>query len=352
MAIRLAARRVLRPDGSLRPAALVLDGGRIAAVEDLDPSQAEGCPDRTLCPGLIDIQVNGLGDVDVATGDADALARLGMTLRQAGTTAWCPTLTSQSLEWYSDWFAAHARLAPGEIGIHLEGPFLTRAGAHRRTLLRAPDAGWLDALPTRVAIVTLAPELPGALEAISSLRSRGVVVALGHSEATYTDALTAAGRGATLVTHVFNAMPALQAREPGLVGAALTDERLVPAVIADGVHLHPCVLGLVLSSGPAVLTTDSVAWESRGLSVVGGAARLGDGTLAGSVITMAQALRAAVAAGVGLGVALTAATTTPAHVLGLSSRGTLVPGARADVVALDPDLAVTGVWVEGRPIER
>jgi N-acetylglucosamine-6-phosphate deacetylase len=322
----------------------VLAGDRVAAVLD---DAGDDPPDRTLAPGLVDLQVNGLG----AHGVDDPVA-LGAALHAAGTTSWCPTLTSRPLPEVDAWLAAHPDPAPGEIGIHLEGPFLSpaRAGAHPPGALRAPDVEWLAGLPPRVRLVTLAPELPGALEAIGQLRAAGVVVALGHSDATYEQALAAAEAGASLVTHVFNAMAPLHHRAPGLAGAALTEPRLVPAVIGDGVHVHPAVLALVLMGRRAVLVSDSV--RIVGLDTTRRAARLpegtaGGGTLAGSVITLADAVRTAVAAGVPLAVALTAASTTPADVMGRADLGRIAAGARGDVIALDPQLGVQAVWSAG-----
>lgn len=324
-----------------------MDGSRIDRIEEA----SAGVPDRTIAPGLVDLQVNGYGPVDVSSASPSELDALDAELAAAGTTAWCPTLTSRPLEWYDGWFGAHPRPPEGEIGVHLEGPFLSRAGAHRPEVLRPPDLGWLAALPERVRLVTLAPELPGGYDAIDVLRARALV-ALGHSEATYADAVTAAGRGARLVTHVFNAMPGLHHREPGLVGAALARDGLVPAVIGDGVHVHPAVLRLVLMSGPAVLVSDSVAFERPGLAVHDGAARLADGTLAGSVITLADAVGVAARAGVPVEVALMAATATPARLIGRTDLGVLAPGGRADLTVWGPDLVLEGAWRAGRELER
>jgi N-acetylglucosamine-6-phosphate deacetylase len=327
---RVAARRVLRPDGSLRPGTVVLDGGRVEAVLD-DPGPS--VPDVTLAPGLVDLQVNGLDDHDVWAGDLDAL---GGALRDAGTTAWCPTLTSRPLAAYGQWFATHPRPAPGELGVHLEGPFLHpgRAGAHPREHLVPPDAAWLAALPARVRLVTLAPELPGGLDAVSRLTERGVTVALGHSDATYEEALAAAAAGARMVTHLFNAMAPLHHRAPGLAGAGLTDPRLVPAVIGDGLHVHPALLALVLATGRALLVSDSVR---------AGHERLPDGRLGGSTITLAEAVRTAVRAGVPLATALLAATARPAGLMGRPDLGRLEAGAQGAVVAFDGALRVVQV---------
>jgi N-acetylglucosamine-6-phosphate deacetylase len=166
------------------------------------------------------------------------------------------------------------------------------------------------------------------------LRARGVAVALGHSNATYDEALAAADAGATLVTHVFNAMAPMHHRAPGLAGAALSDARLAPAVIGDGVHVHPAVLALVLATGHAVLVSDSVRTD---------AARRPDGSLGGSTVTLAEAVAVAVRAGVPLATALVAATARPAALIGRTDLGRLEPGARGDVVALDASFRVVRV---------
>ena len=345
--IRLAARRVLRADGSLRPGVVVCEGPRIVAIGEPDPGEA--LPDITLAPGLVDLQVNGFGPFDVGRGSAEHLASLGNLLARRGTTAWCPTLTSRPLPAYGAWLADHDTPAPGEIGLHLEGPFLTVPGAHQPEMLRPPDLGWLAALPARVRLVTIAPELDGAPEAITMLATTGRLVSLGHSHADLATAAAAADAGARMVTHTFNAMSPLHHRRPGLAGAALTNARLTPAVIGDGVHIHPAVLKLVLSAKPAVLVSDSVASDSVGSGGAGGA-RLPDGTLAGSLVTLAEAVRVTVHdAGVPLGVALTAATATPADLIGYSG-GRLRPGGPADLVAFGPQLEVAGVWTGGRAL--
>lgn len=343
---RLGAARVLRPDGSLRPGVVVIAGGRIERVDDISGA---GLPERTIAPGLIDLQVNGYGALDVASGSESDLDLLDRNLALAGTTSWCPTLTSRPLDWYEQWFLAHPDAPGGEIGVHLEGPFISRAGAHDPEVLRPPELEWLAGLPPRVRLVTLAPELPGALEAIEMLRDRAVV-ALGHSGASYERAVAAARQGAVLVTHVFNAMEPLRHRAPGLVGAALARDGLIPAVIGDGRHVHPSVLRLVLASGPAVLVSDSVAFDRYGLSVSGGAARLADGTIAGSVITLADAVRISVDAGMALAPVLVAATAAPARVMGRPDLGVIEAGARADLVALGPGLEIVGVWRAGREL--
>jgi N-acetylglucosamine-6-phosphate deacetylase len=190
------------------------------------------------------------------------------------------------------------------------------------------------------------------------LRGKGVAVSLGHSAATPGQARACVEAGATLVTHVFNGMPPLHHRDPGLAGAALLDDRLTACVIGDGVHVAPAAVALVFRCKPAgrvALVSDAIAWRAREhagspIALVDGAARLADGALAGSAVTLDAAVRTAVAGGVPLADALVAASATPAAALGLDGRGRLVPGARADLVALTPDLTVEATWVAGEQV--
>jgi N-acetylglucosamine-6-phosphate deacetylase len=359
--LSIAAQRVLTPDGLIGPAVVELDGEHIAGIRAV--AHGGAAADRVLVPGLIDLQVNGIDDVDVAHASGPAWAALDRALLAQGVTAWCPTLVTAPLETYP---AALARVAdaagrpaagrPLIAGVHLEGPFLGGApGAHPVDLLRPIDLDWLAALPPVVRVLTLAPELAGAVEAIRLLAGQGVLVALGHSTASYDQAVAAATAGARLVTHVFNGMGPLHHRQPGLAGAAIAHPDLTPSLIADLVHVHPAVVATVLRATPAVLVTDAVAWRaarggSIGIDFRDGAARLPDGRLAGSVLTMEGAIRNSVDTGVDLETALLAASSRPAALLGLADRGVIEPGRRADLVALTPDLAVEQVWVGGRSV--
>lgn len=361
--LTIAASTVVTPMGLLAPGQVSIEGGSI-----VDVRACRGvAPERILCPGFIDLQVNGHDDIHVAHADGADWERLDDLLVAQGVTGWCPTLTTAPLEDYAGPLARIAAAAsrpgvrPQIFGAHLEGPFLGGAtGAHRAGDVRALDGAWLGDLPAIVRIVTLAPELVGAPAAIAGLATRGVVVALGHSHASFEDATAAADAGASLVTHVFNAMAPLHHRAPGLVGAALSDARLTPSVIADGVHLHPAVIRLIAQAkgrGRWALVTDAVGWRddrTRGqLSIVDGAPRLADGTIAGSALAMDAAIDYAVRhAGVGLTDAVHAAATTPARVLGVDAEaGALAPGLRADLVALDPDtLAATTTWIGGERV--
>lgn len=358
----IAGARALTPDGWTGPVEVVVDDGLVTAIH---PTTAS-VPPVALVPGFVDLQVNGHDDVDVATATGTGWDRLDELLARQGVTTWCPTLVTAPLDAYAAPLrriaAAAARSGPRpEIaGAHLEGPFLGgRAGAHPPGLLRPIDTAWLERLPPVVQVVTLGPELEHAPDAVEALVGRGVLAALGHSSATYERSTEAIDAGARLATHCFNAMDGLHHRAPGLLGAALTDDRITASLIADLAHVHPALLRLVFrAKGPqgAALVTDAVAWRSGhvgsiAIAAVDGVPRLADGTIAGSALTMDQAVRNVVAAaGVPLADAVTAATATPARLLGLADRGRLAIGARADVVALSETLAVEATWVAGERV--
>ena len=219
--------------------------------------------DAGLAPGFIDLQVNGVGTVDFVDASEDEWRSAGRELLRHGVTSYCPTIVSAPLDVYDAALdrvgaartdAAHERL-PAIVGAHLEGPFLGDApGAHPPELLQRADVPWLTSLtehhPGLVRIVTLAPEADPGLSATRMLAAAGVVVALGHSRASYAAAIAAADAGATVVTHLFNGMGPLQHRAPGLPGAAFDDPRLIPTLIADLVHVHPAVVRLVFAALP------------------------------------------------------------------------------------------------------
>jgi N-acetylglucosamine-6-phosphate deacetylase len=265
------------------------------------------------------------------------------------------------------------------LGCHLEGPFLNpeRAGALDPRHMRPPDAALLDRLldagAGSVQTVVIAPELPGALDLVAATADEGVLVAIGHTDATYEQALAAFDRGARAATHLFNAMRPLDHREPGAAGAALAGARVTAEVIADGVHLHPATLRLAYDAkGPERLALITDATQAAGLpdgdhalgdrpiTVSGGQARTADGALAGSTLTMDRAVRVSVElAGIPLADALTMASATPAALLGLGRvKGRIAPGADADLVVLDGDCRAIGTLIAGRwahataPLER
>lgn len=364
--LTVRADTVVASDGLWQPGQVTVAGGRVASVGAADPGAPVDA--ALLVPGFVDLQVNGIGDVDVAGARGADWDRLDDRLLAQGVTTWCPTVTTAPLPALAEALAAvsEARARPGRprptiAGAHLEGPFLTVAGAHPPELLRdSVDVDWLARQLPSLAVVTLAPELPGATEAIGLLSASGVVAALGHSACRAEEAWEAAEAGARLVTHLGNASGPFHQRRPGLLGAALAHPELAVSLIADLVHLHPLFVRAVAAAkgpGRTVLVTDAVAAEAGTVGPVvldgtdrgpGRAARLSDGTLAGSVLTMPEALAHAVEAGVDLAAAVAAAATAPAAVLGLDDRGAISPGRRADLVALDGAGTVRAVWLAGR----
>jgi N-acetylglucosamine-6-phosphate deacetylase len=303
----------------------------------------------------------------VADAHGDDWEVLDAALLAQGVTTWCPTLVTgpqaameASLARITEARARGGRPRPAIAGAHLEGPFLAVAGAHSPGHLRETvDGGWLAGLADQLAVVTLAPELPGALQVIEDLAAAGVVVALGHSACTFEVAEEAAGAGARLVTHLGNAMGPFGQRRPGLLGAALSDDRLAVSVIADLVHVHPALIRIAFRAKGAartVLVTDAVATgpstttttTATGAATDGEPPRMADGTLVGSVLRLDRALSNAVEeAGIALADAVAAASSTPATLLRLDDRGTIAPGKRADLVGLGPRLEVRTVWIAG-----
>ena len=348
----IVASRALVGDELLGPSVIEIDGDRIGAVHAYRGTAQYAF----VVPGYVDLQVNGIGDVDVASADRRDWDVLDERLVARGVTTWCPTLVSAPLDTYDRPLAAIAEAGarsgarPHIAGAHLEGPFLGAArGAHDRTALVPVNARWLAELPSVVAIVTLAPELDGALDAIAALARRGTLVALGHTTATPSQIADAVGAGARLVTHLFNAMSGLHHRQPGVVGAAIAEDRLACSMIADGVHVDPIVLKIAanaLGEDRCVLVSDEVAYYGK---TDRDAARLSDGTLTGAVVGIDAGVRTLVhRSGLSLPRALRAASTNPARLLGLSDRGTIAAGRRADLVALDADLHVQAVWIGGQ----
>ncbi|HKA93818.1 MAG TPA: amidohydrolase family protein [Acidimicrobiia bacterium] len=362
---RVLASAALCPPGPPAPGWVAIDDGVIVETGwGPAPAGAVDTGPTLLSPGLIDVQVNGVDGDDFATADAAGWRRAGRAQLEHGVTAYCPTFVSAPFEWYDAALRragaaradADGRALPCIVGVHLEGPFLGGApGAHPVELVRPVDLAWLEqelaAFPDLVCVVTLAPESDPGLAATRFLCDHGVTVALGHSTATYDESCAAADAGARLVTHLFNGMAPLHHREPGLAGAALDDDRLTPTLIADMVHVHAAALRLAINRKRNVaLVSDQVA--TAGMDVTkDGAARLADGTIAGSTLSMDRAVGNIVALGVPVERALEMASVVPAGVLGLTDRGRLAEGARADLVAFDSrSLDVRAVWLAGERV--
>ncbi|MEY2468518.1 MAG: N-acetylgalactosamine-6-phosphate deacetylase [Actinomycetota bacterium] len=354
----LTASVVVTPDALLTPGEVTIDDGVITDVRH----HTGAAPDRVLCPGFVDLQVNGFDDVDVASADGHDWDRLDQLIGSQGVTAWCPTIVTAPIDLYPARLDRIAKAAarpvgagrPTILGAHLEGPFLGDAhGAHNPDWVAHIDMAWLEGLPDVVRVMTIGPEQEGAVQAIGALSRGGVLVSMGHSKATYEQAVAGADAGARLVTHLFNGMGPLHHRDPGLIGAALSDDRLVPSLIADGVHVHPAALRAAARAkgrGGWVLVTDAVGWRAGGdrIQIVDGAPRLANGTIAGSCLRMDEAVaRMVQIANVDLIDVVRAASTTPAALLGVNAeRGAIATGLRADLVALDADtLRATDVWI-------
>jgi N-acetylglucosamine-6-phosphate deacetylase len=349
-------------------AAAIVDGSRVEGdVEVADGRVAAvglaGGGSGLAVPGLVDLQVNGYGGVDLLE-EPERAPDLAAALARAGVTAWQPTLITDAPE--RTLAALRTIEAPGVVGVHLEGPFLSpaRSGAHPREHLRPPDLAllrrFLDA--GTVTTVTLAPELDGALELVDELAGRSVCVSLGHSDATAEQAHAGFDRGARTITHLFNAMRPFGHRDPGIGGAALAREGVPVQLIADGIHLadDTVLVAWRAARGRLAIVSDAISAAGLGdgayrlgevdVVVENGVSRRADGTLAGAVASLLDGVRNLVALGVPLAEAVDAATRVPARILGRADLGTIAPGSRADLAVLDDGLAVARVLVAGEEV--
>jgi N-acetylglucosamine-6-phosphate deacetylase len=347
-------------DGALVPGDVEIADGVVAGY-----GLAGGNGGRVAVPGFVDLQVNGFAGIDLMRADADGYRRAGEALLETGVTSYLPTFISAPEE---DLLAALGNVpmdagGPHILGVHLEGPFISekRLGIHPSAARRDPDPALLERLlgAGPVRMMTLAPELPGADELIDRLLLGGIAVSCGHTDATADEAVSAFDRGARTVTHLFNAMRPFRHRDPGLAGAALAREDVIVQIIVDGVHLAEETARVVWQSaaGRVALVTDAVAAAGMGdgfyflggseIEVRNGVARSVDDILAGSSLTMIEAVRNLHGLGVPLPDAVAAATAVPARVLGLPELGRLEVGAPADLVVLDDNLEIERVCVGG-----
>ncbi|OBI85810.1 N-acetylglucosamine-6-phosphate deacetylase [Mycobacterium asiaticum] len=351
-----------------RPGWVDTQGGRIAACGSGTPTASGDVelPDSVVVPGFVDMHVHGGGGASFSDGEVDRAvafhARHGTTTTLASLVTAAPAKLLAAVGLLAD--ATRNGLI---AGIHLEGPWLSvgRCGAHDPAQIRPPDPDEIDAVLAAadgtVRMVTLAPELPGSDQAIRRFRDAGAVVAVGHTDAGYEQTRQAIAAGATVGTHLFNAMPPLNHREPGPALALLADRRVTVELIADGVHVHPdMVQGVIAAVGAdrVAAVTDATAAAGCGdgefrlgsvpVVVRSGVARVrGTTTIAGSTATMGQVFRA-VASGAGLAAAVKTTSTTPARALGLDGVGTIRSGFAANLVVLDQHLRVTGVMANGQ----
>ena len=325
---------------------------------------------RWVVPGFVDIHVHGGGGADYLGGDHGSARQIVDLHRRHGTTTSLASLITADVDTLTWTLGSLAELVEDRVlaGIHLEGPFLStaRCGAHEPSLLIAPDSDVVGRLLRAgrgaIRMVTLAPELAHGTDAIATFRRAGVIVAVGHTDATYEQTRAAIDAGATVATHVFNAMRPFHHREPGPVPALLEDDRVTVELICDGVHLHPATALFVMRSAGThrvALVTDAMAAAGAGdgdfqlggrtVRVDDGIARLvTDGTIAGSTLTMDRAFRGAVEAGASIEEATLMCSTTPARTLGIAGQvGSITVGQDADLVLLEQDLTVHAVMTKG-----
>ncbi len=369
MGSKTLAGRTLLSGGSFSEATVRVQDGRIDAIHTGTDPRADIVASGWIVPGLIDLQVNGGFGFDV-TADPTTTSALAARLPATGVSSFVPTVITSALESYPHLLRAleqsiHEAHGANILGVHLEGPYLNpqRAGAHNPALLRTPSideyARSLDSKSVR--LVTLAPELPGAIALVKHLVARGIIVSAGHSNANYAQALAGFEAGITWGTHLFNAMSPMAHREPGLVGALLSAE-VTCGLIVDGIHIHPAVVktawrargsnGLTLvtdAMSAACMAPGQYVLGDRRVVVDGTSARLADGTLAGSILQMDAAVRNMMAyTGCTLAGAVRMASETPARVFGISNRkGQIAPGYDADLVVLDESLRVSLTMIGG-----
>jgi N-acetylglucosamine-6-phosphate deacetylase len=383
--IVIHAGRAFTPFEEIRDAVVVIQGSKISAVGrrgkvDLPRGVREiDAGGKTVVPGFVDVHIHGAGGRDVMEGTREALEIVAATVAGRGTTSLVATTvtasekeTLASVAGIAHFILNTSQYASRELsaeilGIHFEGPFISpaRRGVHPAKWIAAPSSPLLAQLLAEARgtaqILTLAPELPGALELIAEARRAGLVISLGHTDATYEQAQAAIEAGASHAAHVFNAMRPFSHRETGVIGAVLTSPKVSAELIADGVHVDEAAIRMLVS----LKTPERVILVSDGMSatgmpdgkyqlgmfvvkVSGGVARNTEGKLAGSTLTLDRALRNMVALGVPLAAALRMVTANPARQIGLGARkGVLTPGADADLVFLDDKLEVSGVMTRG-----
>lgn len=380
------ASRILTPEEDLTDSILIVEDGRIAAIGHRDEVRIpSGAVDyvangMTIVPGFVDVHIHGAGGHDVMEGNVRALDRIASAVARHGTTSMVATTvtasiadTCHSLEGIARYIRKHEALdddtrpAAEILGIHLEGPFISKAkrGVHPPDSIAKPSIEsfnkLLAAADGLLKIVTVAPELPGAIELIEAIVAAKIVPALGHTDANYDQARAAIHAGARHAVHMYNAMRGFEHRDPGIVGAVLTDPEVTAEVIADGVHVAgPAIQMLIGCKGvdTVVLVSDGIAATGMpdgnyrlgnfDVSVQDGVCRNSEGKLAGSTLTLDRAVRNVVALGVSLQDAVRMATILPARRLGLAGKkGIIAVGADADLVALTPDLRVAGVMTRG-----
>lgn len=378
---------------ALTPTAEITDAGiliREGVIEELGPREGMRLPagaseipatDKTAIPGFIDVHIHGAGGRDVMEGSAEALASVTRTVARHGTTSFVATTVTASpedtirgVEGISRYISVQHETDETRaevLGIHFEGPFLSpaRRGVHPAEWLKLPSAELLEKLLQAAAgnalILTLAPELLGAIPCIDAARKAGMVVAAGHTDATYEQTRAGIAHGIRHAVHVYNAMRPFSHRDSGVIGAVLTSPEVTAELIADGVHVEETAMRVLLQAkGPErmILVSDGISATGMPdgkymlgkleVTVSGGVCRNSEGKLAGSTLTLDRALRNIVALGVPLAAAVRMLALNPATLIGIEfKKGALRTGADADILLLDEGLQLTNVWVRGVPVQ-
>jgi N-acetylglucosamine-6-phosphate deacetylase len=376
---------IITPFQLLEDKVISIEKGKIIAIENKKNIAAPvgteviDARDGFVVPGFIDIHVHGGGGSDIMDGNYEAVKQVAVTHSRFGTTAFLPTTMTmskdkiiRSLRSIHEAFVKGTRAAE-ILGVHMEGPYISpeKKGAQKEEdIKKASIEEFLEFNRTSgnlISLVTIAPEIPGAIELIRWLSEHKIIASIGHSNATYEQVQEGIRAGLSHVTHTFNAMSGLNHREPGVVGAALLSSQLILEMIADGIHLHPAVMQILVKAkeiGKIVLITDAMRATSKPegtyelggqeVTVSKGQARLKDGTLAGSVLTMDKAVRNMInKVEVSLTEAIQMATINPAKCLGVEGKkGSLEPGKDADIVILNKKLKVELTMVKGKVVYK
>ncbi|MGY0694095.1 N-acetylglucosamine-6-phosphate deacetylase [Virgibacillus sp. FSP13] len=362
------------------PGAVWIEDGQIQKIdshmnsevpEDYQVIDAQG---HTLIPGMIDVHIHGAHGADMMDGTVESIIEVSKTCARTGCTSFLVTSVTSSTEDLIHMIQNVKKAIGSESGakiegIHLEGPYLNvkRKGMQNELYLRHPNIEEMEEIlketGSLVKMVTIAPELPGGMEMVEFLKERGIIVSIAHSDATYEEAKEAFSKGASHVTHCFNGMRPIQHRDPGIVVAAFEESHVSLQAIVDHIHLHPAIVRFMHRMKGAegvVLITDALQamymgdgdYEFGGqqVTVRNGEARLADGTLASSTVTMNEALRKSVDSGILLAEAVYMASTAPANILGLQRKGRISPQADADLVLIDSECNVLWTMIEGQII--
>ena len=387
----ILAGTILTPTKEITDGAILIESGRIAEVGPASevklPADAAVIDhrDKTVTPGFIDMHIHGAAGHDFMEATPAAVSRIGEFLARHGTTSYVATTVTASAESILEaarglgkivraarsWDPTNGPAAAQPSGVHFEGPFLNviRRGAHPAADIQEPNLEklkqFVEATGGTARVLDLAPELDDALALLENARSRGILVGIGHSNATFEEAERGIAAGATHAVHIYNAMRPFSHRDAGIIGAALTDDRLSVELICDGLHVEPAAIRLVMKTkgtGRIILITDSLSATGMPdgryqlgqfiINVVGGVCRTDEGTLAGSSIVLEQAVRnLAKFTGLSFKDCLPCATLNPARLLGLEKqKGVVAPGADADLAVLDKDFLVKQAYMRGRTV--